>query len=381
MAALDLIGKAADFVGGLAAAQGGQTHPVTTPDFVISYEQKDITADIKPYLLSLSYTDYLGGQSDELQVDFEDVDGRWLRAWYPEQGDSLSLQLGDQFTGLVKLGSFEIAEIEYSHPPSVISIKALSTGISRAQRTLQPKAYEKTTLDKIVRLMAKRLKLSVTGTVADIAIERVTQYQERDVEFLARLARDYGHTFKIVDKTLVFMANAELAKTEPVAVLLPEDIIRIRLRDLIKGVPNEAVVTGYDAKTKQTRQTRRKAKPLRGQAKHAPTDTLKIVPNRGESDQQLAARADAALADAQQNQIAGSISMVGNAKLVAGQVVQLKGYGKLSGKYLVKQARHELRRSAGYAVDLEVKMIEYVPDEPPAAAPAADTPRRQNQKD
>ena len=59
---------------------------------------------------------------------------------------------------------------------------------------------------------------------------------------------------------------------------------------------------------------------------------------------------------------------MGNAKLVAGQIVRLAGYGKLSGKYLVKQARHEIRRSGGYTVGLEVKMIEYVADEPPAVA-------------
>ena len=35
-------------------------HPVTRPDFVLTYEQKDITADIAPYLLSWTYTDYLG---------------------------------------------------------------------------------------------------------------------------------------------------------------------------------------------------------------------------------------------------------------------------------------------------------------------------------
>lgn len=342
------------------------SHPVTLPDVVLKYEQQDITEDIRPYLLSVNYTDYLGEQSDELQVAFEDVDGRWLHGWYPEQGDRLSLELGDQFTGMVALGSFEIAEIEYSHPPSVVTVKALATGVTRANRTLQPKAYEKTTLADIVRMVARRLKLSVTGTVADIRIERVTQYQERDIEFLARLARDYGHTFKIADQTLVFHANAELAQSEPVAVLLPEDIKRIRLRDLIKGVPDEAVVTGYDAKTKTTRQSRRRNQPLRGQAKHAPTDTLKIVANRGESDQQLAARADAALEDAKQNQVAGSMDLVGNAKLVAGQVVQLKGYGKLSGKYLVKQARHDLTRRRGYTVSLEVRMVAYVPDEAPA---------------
>lgn len=29
---------------------GGSTHPVTMPDFVLSYEDKDITADVAPYL-------------------------------------------------------------------------------------------------------------------------------------------------------------------------------------------------------------------------------------------------------------------------------------------------------------------------------------------
>ena len=121
------------FLSGLAAQGGtGGTHPVTKPDFTLSYENKDITGDIAPYLISFVYTDYLEGQSDELQVEFEDVDGRWLRGWYPEQGDALALRLGDQFTGLVDLGSFEIAEIEYNHPPSTVSLKALSAGITKA---------------------------------------------------------------------------------------------------------------------------------------------------------------------------------------------------------------------------------------------------------
>ena len=38
------------------------SHPVTRPNFVLTYEQKDITASVEPYLLSFSYTDYLGEQ-------------------------------------------------------------------------------------------------------------------------------------------------------------------------------------------------------------------------------------------------------------------------------------------------------------------------------
>lgn len=351
-----------DFLNGSGLATAN-VHPVTKPDFLLAYEQKDITADIKPYLLSLSYTDYLGEQSDELQVEFEDTAGRWLRGWYPEQGDRLSLSLGDQFTGLVALGSFEIAEIEYNCPPATVSLKALATGITKANRTLQPKKYEKTTLDKIVRQIAGRLKLKVTGECEHIDIERVTQYQERDVEFLTRLARQYGHTFKIVGDTLVFTSNAKLAEREPVAEILPADIIRLRLRDLIKGVPDKAVVSGYDPKAKRNRTTTRKAKPRRKKAKRGTSgDTLKIIANKGESQAQVNARADAALNAAQDEQCAGTITLVGNAKLVAGQVLILKNQGKFSGRYMVKQAHHSYTRFAGYTTELEIKMLEYIPE-------------------
>lgn len=356
------------------------SHPVTLPKVIIKYEQKDITSDIQPYLLSVSYTDYLEGQSDEVQVELEDVDGRWRQKWYPEQGDKISLEIGDQINGMLKLGSMELAEIEYQHPPSVITLKALSTGITKSNRTQRGRAYEHTTLADIVRRIARRLHLKVTGTIRHIPIERVTQYQERDVEFLTRLAKEYGHTFKIVGRQLVFQANDALAEQKPVAVLLPEDIKNFRLRDLIKGVPQEAVVSGYDAKRKTTRRTRRRSKALRLGGKRASSgDTLKIVANRGESQAQVNARADAALNDAQQSQVAGNISLVGNAKLVAGQTVQLKGFGKFSGKYLVKQARHEIRRGGGFTTDLEVKMVEYVPDEPPQPA-AATQPKKQAAK-
>ena len=345
-------------------------HPVTAPDFAVKYEQKDITADIAPYLVSFSYTDYLGGQSDELQLDFEDTDGRWLRTWYPEQGDTVSLSCGDQFTGQVSWGSFEIAEIEWQRSVrggDTVSLKALSTGITKSNRTLKAKAYENTTLAAIVRLVAKRLHLSVSGTVADIPIRRVTQYQERDVEFLTRLAAEYGHTFKIVGNTLVFESRETLAERDAAAVLLPENLTQIRLRDNIKNVPESVEVSSFDHRAKKTvrssRKTRPRRKPRRTGKRQATTnDTLKIVARSGENQAQLDRRAQSALDNAQDDKCAGSITLYGNALLVAGQTVELARMGHFSGRYLVKQARHDYSRLRGYTTELEVKMIEYIPE-------------------
>ena len=170
--------------------------------------------------------------------------------------------------------------------------------------------------------------------------------------------------FNLAQQPMVFADNAELKQRPAVAVLLPEDIIRIRLRDLIKGVPSKVDVKGYDPKSKQTVSASRSSKSRRGKAKHGSTgDTLRIVPNKGESAAQLNARADAKLADAQDDQCAGTVTLVGNALLVAGQMVRLKEFGKFSGKYLVKQSRHDFTRHVGWTTELEIKMTEYVADE------------------
>lgn len=42
------------------------------------YEAKQITQYVKPNLLRLTYTDYLSDQSDELQVEFEDIERKWV---------------------------------------------------------------------------------------------------------------------------------------------------------------------------------------------------------------------------------------------------------------------------------------------------------------
>jgi phage protein D len=204
---------------------------VPHPVFVLSYEQKNITSDITPYVRSVTYTDYLSGQSDELEVELEDADGRWVRNWYPGKGDTLSLKIGYEAAPLLPCGAFEIDEIEFAQPPATVSIRGLATGIKKSVRTRVGRAYENTTLAAIAQRIAKRNKLTLTGKIRDIRIDRVTQYQERDVEFLTRLAREYGYAFKIVGRKLVFTELADLRDGGTVATFKATDLIAIRLRD------------------------------------------------------------------------------------------------------------------------------------------------------
>lgn len=336
------------------------THTVYKPTFILEYEQKDITHTITPYLLEVSYTDYMSGQSDEISIKLEDVDGRWMDAWYPDAGDGLVLSLPDEMGQLLVMGRFEISEIDYHYPPSVISIKAMATGITKANRTNQPKVYKNVTLADIVRQIAHNLKLSVSGKIKDIKIQSVTQYQERDVEFLTRLAHTYGHSFKILDKTLMFYDNAELGKRESVATLNKADMMEYGFRDLIKSTPKEVQVTAYNTTHKKKVSAKAKPKGRRTTAKKpTTTDTLKIVAPNNATQSEVDAIATAHANNSENEQIAAEVRLVGNAKLVAGQVVILDNVGKFGGKYLIKQATHTLSPK-GYLTDLDMVMLEYI---------------------
>ncbi|TCJ95966.1 hypothetical protein EV694_1969 [Volucribacter psittacicida] len=338
---------------------------VAKPDFSLFYEKTNITAEIEPYLIELSYTDYLEGQSDELTVKFEDIAGKWIRAWFPTQGDKLLAAIGYQGQQLVEIGAFEIDEVEYYYKPTYLCLKALSTGISRANRTLKPKAYENTTLAQIVAKVAANLKLKVVGTIKPIPIKRITQYQERDVEFLTRLAREYHHSFKIVGDQLVFTDKNALGQSEAVLILEEQDTISLRLRDRIKDTAKSVNISGFDTNGKKLLKKTQKTTALRPdmpQATPASGDELVVVA-RGESVEQIEARGQSALAEQNEDQCAGEIKLVGNPELVAGATIVLRNLGVFSGKYLIKSSRHTLSRGQGYTTDIEIRMIEFIPDD------------------
>ena len=98
------------------------------------------------------------------------------------------------------------------------------------------------------------------------------------------------------------------------------------------------------------------------QAQAASGDTLKIT-TRGESQEQIDARGDAALSEQNEDQSAGDITLIGNPKLVAGSTILLKNLGVFSGRYLIKQSRHSISRTQGYITNIEVRMLEFIPDD------------------
>lgn len=315
------------------------------PIFKIEYEKKDITANISPNMLSVSYTDFEHGQSDEIEIQVEDKNNLWKSSWYPSKGDSLKLNIGYEGEKLLNCGSFEIDELEFASPPDTITLKALAANIKKALRQNNNVAYENKTLKQIAQEIANKHNLKLVGSIKDIKIKRITQYKKRDLAFLKNLAEEYGYIFKISDNKLTFYETAKLKSTNPAVIITRQELTSFTIRDKSSDQYKSCEVSYHDPKSKKL-----VSSSIKGSGTKA--DALKIH-KRCENKEQAILKAKAGIN--KNSPVEGNISLMGNPHLVAGLNIELKGLYHLSGKYHIKQAKHTIDRISGYKTELDIE--------------------------
>jgi phage protein D len=328
--------------------------PVPDPVVTIKWAGKDVTGDISPYLVEVTYIDFMEGESDSLEIVVEDVDHRWIGAWYPQFGDKLQAWIGYKDAKALPCGEFEIDEVELSGPPDIMRVKALAAGVKRSVRTRNGRAYENTTLANIAATIARRNQLKLAGKIEKVAIRRVTQSYETDLVFLKRLAQQYGYSFSVRGGYLHFFKRTEIKGSEPTLIIRRTDVTRYRFRDKIHGVAAVATVDYHDPKTKRRRKHRVADKNAKTNARGV--DELKVVA-RAENEEQARLKAAAAIDRQNEDQTGLTLNMPGNVKMAAGVNLTLEGFGHFNGKYTITQSRHRFSRSQGYDTEAELKRV------------------------
>ncbi|EAW3045192.1 phage protein D [Salmonella enterica] len=334
--------------------------PVPEPVFVLRYNLKDITHDITAYATSITFTDKLSGESDELEVELEDSEQRWRDAWYPGMGDTLALQLGFQGKPLADCGGFSIDEIELSGPPDSVSIRGRSAPVTRAMRTKSNRGFENTTLAAIAGRIARKHKLKLEGQIEPLTLERITQYGESDLAFLKRLANDYGYMVKVTPQKLIFSHLGKLRDAPVIRTITPQEVSRWTLRDTLhevyKGVKNKhqnsqtRTLVTFNADNTTTTRTEKKS----SSSGMSTSSDIINTSDRVQNDEEARAKGKAKLDRKNEYKHAGTLSLEGDLSLRAGASVMLSGFGKSDGKWLIISARHSLARSSGLTTDIDI---------------------------
>lgn len=157
----------------------------------VTYDNVDITNDITNGLVSFVYKDKVTGETDELEIQVEDIDGRWKNDWYPQKGAKLTAQIG--YDGnMTDCGVFKIDEVQLTGPPDTIHIRA--TAITKSgTKTKNSKANENITLRQLAAEIAKKHDLTLDDGTKTVHLKRPdTKEEQLLIKELASFARKQG---------------------------------------------------------------------------------------------------------------------------------------------------------------------------------------------
>jgi hypothetical protein len=333
-------------------------------NYKIMYNGVNISEDISKHLTSLTFTDNVSGVADDLEITVEDEDLKWCNTWYPSKGAELSLEMG--YTNVtIKPNNFEIDEIELNGDKAsgdLVTIKAISGGVNKALHTKRSHANENKTLGEIVRTVAARHGLTVIGTIENITIARVTQHRENDLTFLHRLALEYGYEFSIKGTKLIFLHFKDLESAPKVTTIDKTDCISWSIKDKSSQVYEKADVRSHNPnKNELVKSTSTVYQQSNNDGKQydflKPAGNALEVHSKTENAAQANAKSVAALHFVNSLQQTADISVLGNVSLLAGNNIELTGFGVVSGIWNILKSKHSYSKSSGYITACELKRV------------------------
>ena len=325
----------------------------------LTYNGAAITTQLAGYKLEIVYTDPASGEADSLDINLQDRDRQWTTAWFPTTGDTMTAAIkvrdwgaeGDSRT--LSCGSFVLDDFSFVGWPVTGSISGVSVPADSSFRATQrTRTSEMVTVQEIGKEIAARVGVSLVWDVegAPFKITSIEQSKQTDCDFLMSLCQTYGLAMKIYAQKIVIYDREAYKKKEPAVTIMESIIESWSWKKTLAGSYTGGEYTYTDPKTEE------ELKVMVG------TGT-RILKQSGKADSKADAerKITAAVNNANHGTTTLTMTITGNAFLVASQCVTVVGLGRLSGKYYVDQATHHLGN--GYTMDLELSLVESMTEE------------------
>ena len=344
----------------------------------VTYNGKDISESLAQYVLSFSYTDNLTGQVDDISITLEDRAELWEADWMPERGATLDITIctynwSDLYSEEedLKLGKFEIDEIEASSAPNVVTIKAVAISIgddSTLRSTLRSHTWENISVWKAANDIAWQNGMKLQWYCDENPnIDKLEQSDESDLDVLQKICDDAGFALKVTTDTIIIFDVKKFEQNDVYAEYYhPGTTILDNVEDQTKPVQTDALLS-YSFKAK-IRDVYKKChvKYAKDKDKSVIESTF-VAPDKQDKDgatleihQQVSSQAEAdrlakiKLREKNCEEFTGSFSSDGNIGLCAGETIEMLGFGNFSGKYIIIQTKHDIS-SSGFTSSVEIR--------------------------
>ena len=251
-------------------------------------------------------------------------------------------------------GTFEIDSVDLSGPPLKTTLKSTSIPYTSTLRMMKKsRNWEKISLKAITQQIANEAGLKMLYESSDNPeYDKKEQVQQSDIRFLQDLCHAEGKALKVTKLSIVIFDKQEY-DGKPAGKTITygsSDILSFRMATKLTDAAYTSCHVSYtNTDKKQTIEYTYTPDSTVG------TGQVLEVNERVANTQEAMRLAKKRLREKNAQEFTASFKMVGDVQLVAGIVVQLRGFQEFDKKYRVKSAKHSL--TGGYTTDIELVQI------------------------
>lgn len=338
----------------------GKTQDARRSELVINYNGKDISTDLAKHLTDFTYNDAAAGTIDSIQINLEDRDRKWQGPWSPTEGDKIKAEIKTinwNKPGEVKklpLGVFEVDSFDLAGPPDTATIKALALPAgSNVRQEKRSKAWENVSLKTIAAEVAKKAKLKLIYEASiNPNYERLDQSDVSDMTFLGEQTIKEGIALKVAGGNLVLFDEAQYEK-KPSITTLERDKDNILSYSFAWGTANSA----YSAcEVSYTDGAKKKTVKAVYKPPNAPSGPVLKINERVDSQAEALRKAKNSLRNKNKEAGKASFTLMGDVRIATGVTLNIKGFGRFDGKYIIESCSHVINGS-GYVTTIDIRKV------------------------
>ena len=222
---------------------------------IVIFNKVDISDELAHSISSLNYTDNSKNAIDDLEIELENLDYRWLKEWYPDENAQLLVGIHEELeneTNFLDLGTFYVDEPTFEDHK--LTLKCLALPLDQNIRDQKNSvAWESITLKELVTRIANKHEMNAEIYTENVFFERLDQNQETDLAFINRVVKEIGLNMKVSDDKIIIFDDEEMEKNDTIEVFNIKDY-RIRsfsLKKKNKEIYDKVEVSYYDPDKKK----------------------------------------------------------------------------------------------------------------------------------
>lgn len=311
-------------------------------DYIIRKNGTDITDDVKPYLKKISLQDNMGMEADTLDFIINDTNLYFDEVF--EQSDTIEVEIAKEKGETLKTGKFFIDDIDLDIDPNILSVGMTSNPNDRPGLNKQiTYSKRRVRLHILLKDVLKRADMDLVyrfmqapGKPWSIKLQRVSIMDDTIGAVVADHANTFGCMLKIHDDRVIFSDKNSFNSDPVVRVIDPKTYSLENLKANLSAFQYQNfAIRYYNPRTGKVTLDKKNSKSKL----IVKNELTKQIHDR--IDDVYQARAIAQSVEGQ-DLVEINFNTKGDPVMVAGSVIEMTELKKLSGKYVITSASHDI---------------------------------------